>query len=307
MPYIHRMPLPIVHNSAYVADLPQDHRFPMPKYGEVARILVEDGIAAAEDFHAPGEAPREWLCLAHAFRYVDQVCAAEVPEEISRQIGFHVSESVARRARHASAGTVLTAGLALEHGIACNTAGGSHHARREYGAGFCVLNDVGVAASHLLADGKVDCAMVFDCDVHQGDGTAEIFRDDPRVLTVSIHAQNNYPTRKERSDIDCGLADGMEDREYLEALRDVLAVAADRMRPDIVFYNAGVDPHRDDRLGRLSLSDEGLAERDRTVIGFFRELGVPVAGVLGGGYSRDIAEIARRHTTLHRVAAEFVD
>lgn len=301
------MSLAIVHNPAYVADLPSGHRFPMPKYGAVARILTEDGIARWQDFHKPGEAPREWLRLAHTRRYVDQVCDADVPEAVNRQIGFQVSDGVARRARHASAGTVMTARLALEHGIACNTAGGSHHARREHGAGFCVLNDVAVAASLLLAESALDCAMVFDCDVHQGDGTANIFLDEPRVLTVSIHAQNNYPARKERSDIDCGLPDGARDEVYLAALGDTLDAAYERMRPDIVFYNSGVDPHRDDRLGRLSLSDAGLAERDRQVIGFFRERGVAVAGVLGGGYSADIDEIARRHTTLHRVASEFAD
>ncbi len=299
------MPLAVVHNPLFTAELPPDHRFPMPKYAAIAEVLVEEGIVAPGGFHAPGPAPAQWVNLAHARRYVDQVFSANVPEAINRLIGFHVSESVAARARHASAGTVLASRLALEHGIASSTAGGSHHAKRAHGAGFCVFNDAGVAANVLLSTGEAGTAMVFDCDVHQGDGTAEIFRDERRVFTVSLHAEKNFPTRKEVSDLDIGLPDGMEDDAYLETVKAALDAAFNRMRPDIVFYNAGVDPHRDDRLGRLSLSDEGLAERDRRVIGFFRERGIPVACVMGGGYSRDIDEIARRHAITHRVAAEF--
>jgi acetoin utilization deacetylase AcuC-like enzyme len=299
------MPLAVVHNPEFAIDLPTRRRFPMPKYGAIARILLEERIVQPGAFHSPGMAPREWIYLAHDPHYSNQVCDAKVPESISRLIGFKVDRNVARRARHASAGTAMTAALALQLGLACNTAGGSHHARRQHGAGFCVLNDVGIAASHLIARRTIDCAMVFDCDVHQGDGTADIFRNDPRVLTVSIHAEKNYPVRKEESDIDIALADGVEDKAYLEALRAALDAAFARMRPDVVFYNAGVDPHRDDRLGRLSLSDAGLIERDRTVIGFFRERNVPVAAVTGGGYADDVEVVARRHAGLYLAAAEF--
>jgi acetoin utilization deacetylase AcuC-like enzyme len=301
------MPLAVVHNPEFAVDLPVRRRFPMPKYGAIARILVEDRIVQPGAFHSPGLAPREWIRLAHDPDYSDQVCDARVPESISRLIGFKVDRNVARRARHTSAGTAMTAGLALELGLACNTAGGSHHARRQHGAGFCVLNDVAIAASQLVSAHTIECAMVFDCDVHQGDGTADIFRDDPRVLTVSIHAEKNYPVRKEQSDIDIALADGIEDEAYLAAVRAALDAAFGRMRPDIVFYNAGVDPHRDDRLGRLALSDTGLIERDRTVIGYFRERGVPVAAVTGGGYGDDVEVVARRHAGLYRAAAEFAD
>ena len=300
------MPLAIVHNPLFTAELASDHRFPMPKYAAVAEILLREGIAAPGAFHSPGPAPAEWVGLAHERAYVDQVFEANVPEAINRLIGFHVSQSVAARSRHACAGTVMTARLALEHGLACSTAGGSHHAKRAHGAGFCVFNDVGVAANLLLASGEIGTALVFDCDVHQGDGTAEIFRDEPRVKTISLHAEKNFPTRKEQSDLDIALPDGMEDEAYLEVLRQALHAAFDLIRPDIVFYNAGVDPHRDDRLGRLALSSEGLEERDRRVIGFFRERGIAVAGVMGGGYSRDIMEVANRHAILHRVASEFV-
>jgi acetoin utilization deacetylase AcuC-like enzyme len=301
------MALSIVHNPVYVADIGVGHRFPMPKYGEIARILLEDGLIRPEAFHSPGEAPGSWIALAHDRTYVDQVLTAKVPEAINRRIGFHVSESVARRASHASAGTLMTARLALDEGIACNTAGGSHHAKWNHGAGFCVFNDVAVAARVLLDEAVIGTAMVFDCDVHQGDGTAEIFAGDDRVRTVSLHADKNFPARKEQSDLDIGLPDGMADEAYLETLDDALVAAFNLVHPDIVFYNAGVDPHVDDRLGRLSLTDAGLAERDRKVIGFFRDRGIPVAGVMGGGYSDNVEDVARRHTILHRVAAGFAD
>ncbi|MCB1461457.1 MAG: histone deacetylase [Nitratireductor sp.] len=301
------MSLAVVHNPVFQVNFPEGRRFPMPKSGAIAELLVAEGIVAEGGFHLPGPASADWIALAHDRRYVDQVLAASVPDEISRLIGFRIDGTMAERARHSGAGTVLAARLALEEGIACSTAGGSHHAKRTHGAGFCVFNDVGIAASLLLAEGLVGTALVFDCDVHQGDGTAEIFRDDKRVATVSIHAEKNYPTRKEESDLDVGLPDDTGDETYLEALKDTLERSIELIAPDIVFYNAGVDPHRDDRLGRLALSDAGLGERDRRVLGFFRERGIPVAGVMGGGYGSEIGEVAHRHAILHRVASEFAD
>ena len=200
---------------------------------------------------------------------------------------------------------MLAARLALEHGIACNAAGGSHHARRDQGAGFCTFNDVGVAALLLLAERLVERVLVVDLDVHQGDGTADIFGGDPRVFTFSMHGERNYPVRKIASDLDIGLPDGTEDGAYLETLRDVLPTVTARSAPDLVFYNAGVDPHFADRLGRMKLTDVGLRERDRTVIGHFRERGIPLCGVIGGGYSADVAALAERHAILFEVAAEL--
>ena len=300
------MALPVIHNPRFVAELPQGHRFPMPKYGAIAKILVEDGVVPEGGFHAPGEAPAGWIALAHDARYVDQVLHNAVPEAISRQIGFAVTPSVTRRSRHACAGTVLAARLALESGLACSTAGGSHHAKRSHGAGCCVFNEVGVAASLLVSEGACESILVFDCDVHQGDGTAEIFAGDPRVTTVSIHCQSNFPARKEVSDLDVGLPDGLDDAAYLEILRDTLNAAFKLTTPDLVFYNAGVDVHAEDRLGRLALSDKGIEERDRQVIGYFRDRSISLAGLMGGGYDRDADVVARRHTILHRVASEFL-
>jgi acetoin utilization deacetylase AcuC-like enzyme len=299
------MSLAVVHHPAFCAEIPANHRFPMNKFRRVAEVLVEEGIVAPGGFHRPAPAPAAWVALAHERAYVDQVFSANVPANVAREIGLPMSEAVGFRARCATAGTVLTANLALEHGIACNTAGGSHHARKRHGAGFCVFNDVAVAIRLLIADGAIRRAMVVDLDVHQGDGTAEIFTNDPSVFTLSVHARRNYPVRKVASTLDIALEDGVGDEAYLEVLAASLPQALASWRPDIVFFNAGVDPHEDDRLGRLSLTDEGLEARDRFVIRTVRAAGIPLAGVLGGGYLVDIDRLARRHATLHRVAAEF--
>ena len=300
------MAVPFIHPPAFDANFDPRHRFPMSKFSRLAEILVEDGVVGPAGYHVPAPALPGWLRLAHDPRYVDQVLFAAVPPAIEKAIGFKVDEKVAMRSRCATGGTVLAGRLALAEGLACNTAGGSHHAGRDGGAGFSVFNDVAVAACVMLADGDVSRILVVDCDVHQGDGTARIFAEEPRVFTLSIHAERNYPSEKVRSDLDVGLADGLGDGDYLFALGGALDAAWQRSRPDLVFYNGGVDPHRDDRLGRLSLTDAGLAERDRRVLGFFRQRGVAVAAVIGGGYSRDIEALARRHSILHRVANEFL-
>jgi acetoin utilization deacetylase AcuC-like enzyme len=299
------MPLPIVHHPDYDARFPAHHRFPMGKYGRLMEWLEGRGILARGELHVPSPAPFEWLSRAHHPLYVEQVVAAEVPLAVERAIGFPVDRAVSRRARLAAAGTVLAARLALRHGVACNTAGGSHHARRDGGAGFCTFNDVAVAAHALLAEGEAERILVVDLDVHQGDGTADIFAGDPRVFTLSVHAEKNYPARKIASDLDIGLGDRLADAAYLARLSEVLPFAAARARPDIVFYNAGVDPHEEDRLGRLSLTDAGLRRRERMVFEFFRARGIPVCGVIGGGYSLDIDALAGRHALLFEVAAEF--
>jgi len=300
------MPVPFVHHPAYDAAFDPAHRFPMRKFSRLAEILIEDGLVGPSGFRVPEPASRETLIRAHDPAYVDMILSgAGVSRDWERRIGFPVDQKVARRSAAAMGGTLLAARLALEGGLACNTAGGSHHAGPDGGAGFSVFNDVAVASLQLLHEGAVERVLVFDCDVHQGDGTARIFERDSRVFTLSIHGENNYPYDKARSDLDVGLPDGTDDAGYLAILPELLHRTAAHARPDIVFYNAGVDPHADDRLGRLSLTDAGLAERDRRVIGTWRGRGVPVVGVIGGGYSRDIEVLSRRHTILHRVAAEF--
>ena len=297
------MTLPIIHHPAYCADLPANHRFPMDKFRAVADLIRSEGLLGDGDFVRPRPAPFEWIALAHDAAYVDQVFNGRVPERIAREIGFPMRDDIALRARCATGGTVLTGYLALEHGLACNTAGGSHHARRRHGAGFCVFNDVAVAIRVMQADGAIRKALVIDLDVHQGDGTAEIFQGDPDVFTFSMHSEKNYPVRKVPSDLDVGLDDDTGDTQYLATLAEVLPDLLTSDRWDLVFFNAGVDPFADDRLGRLSLSRQGLRDRDRYVIETVRKKGLSLAGVLGGGYSDNIDELADRHVTLHRQAS----
>ncbi len=297
------MTLPIVHHPDYDAKFPPHHRFPMSKYPLLLEEIRSRGLAGGA-IEVPSPASADWLALAHRDDYVEQVISCMVPRAIEREIGFAVDERVSRRARFAVAGTVLASNLALERGLACNAAGGSHHARRAHGAGFCTFNDVGVAASLLLAESRVGKVLVVDLDVHQGDGTADIFRDEPRVFTFSMHCERNYPAEKQVSDLDVGLPDGLGDDAYLIRLAELLPTL-DRTEPDIVFYNAGVDVHGEDRLGRLALSDRGIAARDSMVISHFRARDVPVCGVIGGGYSKDVPALARRHAILFETASRF--
>lgn len=266
----------------------------MRKYGRLAEVLTAKGLAPG-GFAAPVEASADLIALAHERTYVDQVLACAAPREIERRIGLPIDEGVVRRARTSAGGTLLAGELALRHGLAGSTAGGSHHGQRETGAGFCVFNDVAVAAKALKRGGHIQRALVVDLDVHQGDGTADCLRDDPDLFTFSLHAEKNYPVRKIPSDLDIGLPDGIEDADYIDALLAHLPRLLDALAPDLVFLNAGVDPHREDKLGRLSLSDEGLRRRDDVVIEETRTRGIPLVAVIGGGYSSDIDALAQRH------------
>ena len=297
------MRLPIVYHPHYEAPLKPGHRFPMSKYGYLREALAERGLMPPGGFIAPAEAGAAVIGLAHEASYVHRVFTQSLDEAEVRRIGLPNSERLTRRVRLSSAGTTLAARLALEHGIAMNAAGGSHHAAREFGSGYCVFNDVAVAASTLLAEGVIRSALVVDLDVHQGDGTARIFEKDPRVFTLSLHAAKNFPARKAVSDLDVALPDGLEDEDYAAALDDALARVAER-RFDVIFYNAGVDVVAEDRLGRLALTGRGLRRRDRRVIDWAAERGAPLVGVLGGGYGPHPREIAARHAVMFEEASE---
>lgn len=297
------MTLPVVHHPAFVAPMPAGHRFPMGKFGRVMALLLEDGVVTPAQVHVPEPAPRAWLELAHDPGYVGGVLNQSLDPAAIRRIGLPVTAEVALRSRAANGGTVLTARLALEHGVACNTAGGSHHAFFGYGSGFCVFNDVAVATRVLLAEGAIERALVVDLDVHQGDGTAAMLADEPRVFTFSMHCQHNFPLRKQTSDFDLPLDAGLEDATYLRLLAWHLPELLDDVRPDLVFFNAGVDPHEKDRLGRLALTEYGLMARERLVFETCLRRGVPVAGVLGGGYAPNLDQLARLHSIQHRVAS----
>lgn len=297
------MRAPVVHHPAYVTPLPAAHRFPMPKFARLLACLRETGLLLPAQEYVPEPAPRGWLELAHDVRYVTAVLEQRLDEAAVRRLGLPMSPVLALRSRCAVAGTVLTARLALEHGIACNTAGGSHHAFTDHGAGFCVFNDVAVAARLLLAEGTVGRVLVVDLDVHQGDGTAAMLADEPRAFTLSVHCRANFPARKQQSDLDVALDAEVGDAGFLGLVDRLLPALLDRVRPDLVLYNAGVDPHRDDRLGRLALTDAGLAERERLVLETVRSRGLPLACVVGGGYADDLDLLARRHALLHEAIA----
>lgn len=296
--------LPIVYHPDYQAPLRPNHRFPMSKYGYLQKALVSRGLIAPGKFLAPAQAPSGVIELAHDGAYVARVLNMTLDAAEVRRIGLPCTERVVRRSRLSVAGTQLAAWLALEHGIACNMAGGSHHAGPAGGAGFCIFNDVAVAARALLSQGVAPPILVVDADVHQGDGTAEIFADDPDVFTLSVHAANNFPANKVASDLDMALPDGTGDAAYLEALGVALCTALERVQPRLVFYNAGVDVHRGDKLGRLGLSTEGIRAREAFVIKTVRARNVPLVGVIGGGYSDNPDGLAALHAILFEEAAK---
>lgn len=277
----------------------------MPKFKLLRDFLVSDGVIGEDQIYQPGRPPQAWLELVHETAYVAAYCGGTLDAKAQRRIGLPWSEGLVRRTCTAVGGTILTAKLALNQGLACNTAGGTHHAFPGYGAGFCIFNDIAIATRLLKAQNLLKTILVIDLDVHQGDGTAWIFRDDPTVFTFSMHCAVNFPGRKQISDLDIPLHEGTEDDEYLRQLADHLPSLVTQLNPDLVLYDAGVDPHREDRLGKLALTDEGLYRRDKYVLETCAQGGYPVACVIGGGYGKDMDALIRRHSYLHRAASEM--
>ena len=279
------MALPLIHHADYDASsVPDGHRFPMRKYARVAERLRARGAV----FTVPRHAPEAWLMAVHDPAYVAAILNQTLDRAAARRIGFEITAPLARRAAASAAGTTLAARIALDTGVAANLAGGSHHAGPHGGAGFCVFNDVAVAARQILDDRLV-----------------RRFAGTDAVFTFSLHCEDNWPRTKPPSDLDMGLAKGAGDAAYLEALSQALPTVFDRARPDLVFYNAGVDPHREDRLGHLALTDDGLAARDRLVAEACQARGVPICGVLGGGYGQDPDAVAGRHLFMIEALAEL--
>ena len=292
--------LHVVHHPAYVvAQQGGAHQF--SKYALVMDALRADSEGRGDLVeHRPEPMPREWIERAHTPAYVDAVLTAAVDPAIERRIGFAVTPAVARRSQLSLGGTWLAARLALDHGYAANAAGGSHHALPDSGAGYCVFNDLAVAAIRLVEEGDAAHVLVVDCDVHQGDGTAVILAGHSTCATLSLHSERNFPARKAASTLDVPLADGTGDDAYLAALATALDRMMTRHRPDLILYQAGVDVHADDKLGRLALTDEGIARRDRHVANVARAAGVPLASAMGGGYGDDVAAVAARHAAVMR-------
>lgn len=279
----------------FTLPLPPGHRFPMAKYARLRERLALNPLFAEDRFVVPEPASDAVLGRVHSARYLEQMKTGALPPELARRIGFPWSPAMVERSRRSVGGTLGAADAALADGVGVNLAGGTHHAFADRGGGFCVFNDVVVAATALLDRALVDQVLVVDLDVHQGDGTAALCADEPRIFTFSIHGEKNYPARKQVSDLDLALPDGTGDEEYLAALSDHLPVLIERVRPDFAFYLAGADPYRGDRLGRLALSKEGLARRDRFVFETLEEASVPVALVMAGGYAEEVDDIVDIH------------
>ena len=285
--------LHVVHHADYMAPRPERGTFKFDKYFLVMEELRASGAAITE--HAPEPMPREWLEAVHCPDYVDDVFRAEVPRDKERRIGFPVTPHIASRVRHTNGGTWLAAQLARRHGYAANSAAGSHHALYDTGAGYCVFNDLAVTANRLIAEGHARRILIVDCDVHQGDGTASLTAGRADIFTLSLHAEKNFPVRKARSTLDIDLPDGLDDDGYMAQLSHHVPEVLDNFAPDLVLYQAGVDPHVDDKLGRLALTDAGLEARDRFVVAAARQRRLPIASALGGGYGADQRQVAARH------------
>ena len=289
------MQIPLVTHPQYSYAFPARHRFPMEKFGLLYQYLQSCGIAHARNTFRPGQANFELLALAHCTAYLQRFINNQQTESELRRMGLPWSESLLRRTLISPNGTLLTALLALQQGIACHLAGGTHHAHWDFASGFCILNDLAVTALALLAQKKVQRVLIFDCDVHQGDGTAAILANTPAAFTCSIHCDKNFPVRKQRSDLDVALAKGTSDQDYLAAVQDTLEQALNLSQPDLVLYDAGVDVYTFDPLGLLHVSEKAIRARDQHVLHTCQMRNIPVATVIGGGYDDDRQALARRH------------
>ena len=297
------MELPVVNHKDYEAQLNDDNKFPIKKFGELAKALIKNKIV--KNFYIPEPCSVETLKEAHTEDYINKIKNKTLDKNEIRKIGFPLVDSVVRRSFVATGGTVLATKLALNYGIACNTAGGSHHATSNEGAGFCVFNDVAVAAKYLTTRGLANKILIIDLDVHQGNGNSEIFKNDNQVFTFSMHSKVNYPAKKSVSDLDIELEENLEDREYIDILKNNLKYLNEE-EFDFVFYIAGVDIHYNDRLGKLKISDNGIFERDELVIDNFFSNKIPICGVLGGGYNEDFNKLVELHSSLHKTCAKFL-
>ncbi len=297
------MELPVINHKDYFAKIGDDHKFPINKFGELANYLIKKKIV--KKFYTPYPCSEETLKKAHSEKYIKDVKNKTLDQNIIKKIGFPLVDSVVKRSLVATGGTVLASKLAINYGLACNTAGGSHHANFDGGAGYCVFNDVAVAAHYLLDRGLAGKILIIDLDVHQGNGNSDIFKDNRNVFTFSMHSKSNYPAKKSVSDLDIELDDNIEDKKYIEILKSNLN-QLNQENFDYVFYIAGVDIHYNDRLGRLKISDEGIRKRDEIVTENYFLKRVPLCGVLGGGYNKDFKKLVELHSILHQSCAKLI-
>ena len=292
-------------SARYTIPLPAGHRFPIEKYALLRDAVLASGLVAPSTLHEPERAALDALRLVHTERYIDALISGTLSDAEQRRIGLPWSEFLVERSLRAVGGTCEAARAALDYGVTMNLAGGTHHAFPDHGEGFCVFNDVAVAIRVLQRNGRISRAAVVDLDVHQGNGTHAIFADDHAVFTFSMHGGRNFPFHKVPGTLDVELADGTGDEAYLGALAENLPGVLTTSAPDLVTYLAGSDPHEGDRLGRLCLTFDGLARRDAMVLDACREVGIPVAVTIAGGYGRDINDSVRAHVNTVRIASSY--
>ncbi len=295
----------ISFDPIYIYPLAEGHRFPMIKYELIPRQLLHEGVINYSDLHSPAVIGEDIVLLTHEQYYWESLRDLTIHAAAARRIGFPLSLSLIERELRIAGGTVDGAVHALNYGAALNVAGGTHHAGSNWGEGFCLLNDQAIAANFLLNNGLANRVLIVDLDVHQGNGTAEIFKKEARVFTFSMHAQNNFPFRKEISDLDIGLSDGTGDREYLNLLHEHLPGIVSEFKPDFIFYLSGVDVLATDKLGKLNLSIEGCRQRDQFVIGLCHRLKIPVQISMGGGYSPKTGDIVEAHCNTYKVVHDI--
>lgn len=299
------MPIPLVYNPSYSFPFPSSHRFPMGKFHELFSYLQETGIAQRNNVFRPGRALNNVLESAHCKDYLKRFINNDQSDKEIRRMGLPWSEGLVKRTLISPNGTLLSASIALEYGIACHLAGGTHHAHYDFASGYCILNDLAVASRTLINKGKAKRILIFDCDVHQGDGTASILQNTDAVFTCSIHCEKNFPARKASSDLDIGIEPGIQDSEYLHIVEQTLNQAIAASQPDLILYDAGVDVYANDDLGLINISERGIAERENLVLTKAKAEGIPIATVLGGGYDKDEKALARRHALAIEAAAQL--
>ena len=299
--------LPLVYHPNYSCPFPDDHRFVMSKFVRLYEYLCSQGLVASDQSNVfqPTQTSLQDLSIVHDLNYLEKLCGNQVDKREWRRIGLPWSQGLVDRTLTAPNGTLLAARLAIKHGMACHLAGGTHHAHADFGSGFCMINDLAYTAKTLLKSNEVNRLLIFDLDVHQGDGTASILADEPNAFTCSIHCEKNFPFRKFNSDLDVGLENNLQDAEYLNIVSSTLNKLLDEQQSDLVLYDAGVDIWEQDALGHLNISWQGMLDRDELVLKTCLSRHIPVATVIGGGYDKDHDRLARRHAMIVEVAAHL--
>lgn len=297
--------LKIAWRAEYVQELPQGHRFPMEKYALIPQQLLYEGIITPENIFEPDQIDTEIILLTHTAEYLKKLLELDLDKNEIRRMGFPLNRALINRELYIMEGTRRCAEYALQFGVALNVAGGTHHAYSGRGEGFCLLNDQAIAANWLLHEQMAKRILIVDLDVHQGNGTAEIFSQEKRVFTLSVHGEKNYPLHKEQSDLDVGLPDGIGDEAYLRVLQHTIPALVQKFKPDFIFYQSGVDVLQTDKLGRLGLSTDACRERDRIVLQTAHNFQIPLVVSMGGGYSPELRTIVEAHANTFRLARDI--